>query len=135
MAMPIGKLRGMSYPLEIKLKAAGIYNSRQLLQVARTPDGREALAGQLDLDTRRILELAKRADLARVRGIGGVFSDLLEHVGVETVADLADCPPIELRADMLAANGRKKLAGRLPTLRAVEDWVFQATELPKLLEL
>jgi hypothetical protein len=35
---------------------------------------------------------------------------------------------------MLAANEQKKLAGRLPTLRVVEDWVFQATELPRVLE-
>ena len=134
MPMPIGKLKGMSYELESRLKEAGIYNSHQLLQAARTPAGRGALAEQIDLDTQRILELAKRADLARVRGIGGVFSDLLEHLGVETVTDLADCPPIDLRAEMLAANEQEKLAGRLPTLRVVEDWVFQATELPKLLE-
>jgi hypothetical protein len=35
---------------------------------------------------------------------------------------------------MPVANGRKKLAGLLPTLRAVDDWVFQATEPPKLPE-
>jgi hypothetical protein len=48
MGMPIGKLGGMSYQLEIKLKERGICNSNQLLQAARTPAGRGVQAGQID---------------------------------------------------------------------------------------
>jgi len=43
------------------------------------------LAEHAGVESRAILELANRADLARVRGIGGVFSDLLEQAGVDTV--------------------------------------------------
>ena len=134
MAMPIAKLRGMSYELEIRLKEQGIYNSDQLLQAARTPAGRGELAGRIDLDAQEVLDLAKRADLAQVRGIGGVFADLLEHVGVDTVEELATRSPIDLHAELVATNDRKRLAGRLPTLKVVEDWVLQAAGLPEVLE-
>ncbi len=134
MAMPISKLRGVSYEQQLKLKDQGIYSSDQLLQSARTSAGRQELAEHVDVDAEVILELAKRADLARVRGIGGVFADLLEYMGVDTVGELATHTPIELHARMLETNGQAKLAGRLPTLKAVEGWVLQATQLPNVLE-
>jgi predicted flap endonuclease-1-like 5' DNA nuclease len=132
--MPIGKLRGMSYELELVLKEQGIYHSDQLLQATRTPAARQELAERINLDAESIRELAKRADLARVRGIGGVFADLLDHVGVGTVEDLATRAPIDLYSELLQTNEQLRLAGRMPTLPAVEDWVFQATELPNVLE-
>lgn len=134
MALPIGKLRGVSYELETRLKAQGIYNVEQLLELACAPEGREALARQLKVDPGVVLELANRADLARVRGIGGVFSDLLEHAGVDTVKELATRRPDHLHARLLETNAQRKLAGRLPTLEAVEDWVAQAKKLPRVLE-
>ena len=135
MAMPIAKLRGVSYELEAKLKEQGIYSSDQLLQAARTPGGRQELAEQIELDAQSVLELAKRADLARVRGIGGVFADLLEHAGVGTVGELATRRPSDLRAELVAKNEQERLAGRMPTMKVVEDWVLQATDLPEVLEL
>jgi len=124
----------MSFERELKLKDQGIYNCDQLLQATRTSAGRQELAKHVDVDAEVILELAKRADLARVRGIGGVFADLLEYIGVETVGELATRTPVDLHAQILETNGRAKLAGRLPTLKAVEGWVTQASELPNVLE-
>jgi predicted flap endonuclease-1-like 5' DNA nuclease len=134
MAIPIGKLRGMSYDLEARLKEQGIYTSDQFLEVACTPAGRQALAAQVKVSTHAILELANRADLARVRGIGGVFSDLLEHAGVDTAKELAERRPDNLHAKLLETNAQARLAGRMPTMQAVADWVARAKELPRLME-
>ena len=134
MAISIGKLRGMSTELAAKLKAKGIVYSDQLLEAARTPAGRKALAEQAGVEARVILELANRADLARVWGIAGVFSDLLEHAGVDTVKELAARNPDNLQAKLAEINAEKKLAGRTPDLGMVKDWVAQAKDLPKLLE-
>ena len=134
MAISIGKLKGMSTELEAKLKERGFYNSDQLLGAAQTPAGRKALVEQVGVESRAILELANRADLARVRGIGGVFSNLLEQAGVDTVKELATRRPDNLHAKLLEINAQKGLAGRAPTLDMVKDWVAQAKELPKLLE-
>ena len=134
MAISIGKLRGMSAELAAKLKEQGISNSDQLLEAARTPAGRKALAEQAGVESRVILELANRADLARVWGIAGVFSDLLEHAGVDTVKELATRNSDNLHASLVEINAEKKLAGRTPDLGIVKDWVAQAKDLPKLLE-
>lgn len=134
MAIPIGQLRGMSAELAAKLKERGISNSVQLLEAAQTPAGRQAWAESTGVEPRVILELANRADLSRIWGIAGVFSDLLEHAGVDTVKELATRNPDHLHATLVEVNAEKKLAGRVPSLDMVKDWVAQAQALPKMLE-
>jgi len=134
MAISIKKLRGIPTVLEADLHEHGIYNSDQLLEAARTPAGRKVLAGKVGVEARTILKLANRADLSRVRGIAGVFSDLLEHAGVDTVKEMATRNPDNLHAKLVEVNARERLAGRVPPLNMVHDWVSQAKELPKLLE-
>ncbi len=60
------------------------------------PKERQELADKLGLDVRKLLELGNRADLGRIRGIGVVYSDLLEFAGVDTVAELATRKPENL---------------------------------------
>lgn len=134
MAIPIGQLKGMSSALETKLKERGIYTSEQLLAAARTPADRDALAEYAGVESRVILELANRADLSRVWGVAGVFSDLLEHAGVDTIMELATRNPENLHAKLVEINAEQKLAGRVPSLETVKSWVSQAKEMPRLLE-
>jgi predicted flap endonuclease-1-like 5' DNA nuclease len=134
MTVLISKLRGLSFDLETRFRERGLRTSDQLLDTARTPAGRKELAEYAGVDVHTILELANRADLARVKGIGGVFSDLLEHAGVDTVKELATRRPDNLYAKLVELNAQKKLAGRAPTRNAVAAWVAHAKELPPLLE-
>jgi predicted flap endonuclease-1-like 5' DNA nuclease len=134
MGIPIAELRGLSEDVASRLRTYGIANSDQLLDAARTPAGRQALAGKLQIDAGTVLELANRADLARIRGIAGVFGDLLEHAGVDTVKELATRNPANLHNTLVATNAREHVAGRDPSAGMVADWVAQAKALPAALE-
>ena len=134
MSVSIDKFRGISDELKTQLKMQGFLNSDQLLEATRTPAGRKSIAEELGVESNVVLEIANRADLARVRGVGGVFSDLLEHAGVDTVRELAIRRPENLYSRLVTINGEKRLAGRAPTRQAVMDWVAQARELPRKLE-
>ena len=134
MALGISELKGMSPELAAKLKAQGIADSDQFLKAAATPDGRKALADQTGAAPEVILGLANRADLARITGVGQVFSDLLEQAGVDTVKELANRVPANLHAKLVEINAERKLAGRLPTTGQVKGWVTQAKKLKKWLE-
>jgi predicted flap endonuclease-1-like 5' DNA nuclease len=134
MVTPIANLRGLSEQLASRLRTYGISNSDQLLEAARTPAGRQALAEKLGVETRAVLEMANRADLARIHGVAGVFGDLLEHAGVDTVKELATRNPANLHQALKATNAREHLAGRDPNARTVADWVAQAKELPAAIE-
>ena len=132
--MNVSELRGATPALVAKLKVQQIGTDEAFLNAAKTPAARKELAKALGVETSAVLELANRADLARVVGIGQVFSDLLETSGVDTVKELANRVPENLLAKITEVNTAKKLAGRLPTLDQVKDWVAQAKKLPKVLE-
>ncbi|MGB1009176.1 MAG: DUF4332 domain-containing protein [Thiolinea sp.] len=72
--------------------------------------------------------------MARVKGVAGVFGDLLEVAGVDTVKELATRRPDNLHKKMVETNAEQKIAGRNPTMSDVEGWVAQAKELPKTLQ-
>ena len=134
MGISVNKLRGITPEISSKLSEMGLANSDKFLEEAKTPAGRKSISAECGVDTRSILELANRADLARVKGIAGVFGDLLEAAGVDTVKELATRRPDNLHAKIAEVNANKTIAGRNPTANNVEDWVAQAKDLPKMLE-
>ena len=133
MATTITDLKGMNADLAERLKGQGIKHSDQLLEATAAPAQRKALAKQLEMNERALLELANRADLSRIKGVAGVFSDLLEQAGVDTVKELAARRADNLHAKILEVNQAKGLTKRPPTMEMVSSWVDQAKELPKLL--
>ncbi len=136
MAIPIKNLVGMTPEIEAKMKEQGIHTSNQLLDAARTPADRKALAKHSGTSARAILALADRADLARIHGVGGVLADLLEHIkGIKTVSDLAKERPAHLHhlLEDLIEEKKIKLVGRGPSIEMVRDWIKQAKALEKVL--
>lgn len=133
MTTAVKDLRGITDTIVAKLKEKGIKDNEKLLAVAAAPAQRKELATHCGCDARAILEIANRADLARIKGVSGVYSDLLESSGVDTVKELATRRPDNLHVKILGTNKEQGLTGRPPTAAAVADWVKQAKELPKLL--
>jgi predicted flap endonuclease-1-like 5' DNA nuclease len=134
MTISVRKIRGIREAQATKLIAQKIKNSELLLNAATTPKARAALAASAGMSEKEVLELANRADLARVKGIGKVFSDLLENAGVDTVKELAQRKPANLHVALAEINEKKKFAKRAPTMAEVTDWVDQAKALPKALK-
>lgn len=128
------ELRGITTDLHTNLREHGMQDSDQLLEAGRTLAGRKELASKTGADPKQILELVNRADLARIKGIGSAYSNLLEEAGVDTVKELATRRPDNLFAKLIEVNTAKQLVGRAPTQQMVQDWVNQAKALPKLVE-
>lgn len=128
MTLNISELYGVDAALAARLKDAGLSDSGKLLAAVAQPDGRKALAAQLGVDERALLELGNRADLARIKGIGAVYSDLLEFAGVDTVAELAGRNPDNLYAKIMEVAAQHSVQ-RPPRAEDVADWVAQAKEL------
>lgn len=130
----IGKIKGMTPEIEAKLQANQITHPEQLLDAGSTPAGRKELATKVGVDEKLLMEFLNRADLARVKGIGDAFANLLEEAGVDTVKELAHRVPANLHKKLTEVNEAKKLAHRVPKLEEIEAWVTEAKELPKLLQ-
>lgn len=134
MTIPVGELKGIKADVATKLRDQGIKNSEQYLTAAKNPAARKELATKLGIDVKDVLELANRADLTRIKGVAGVFSDLLENAGVDTVKELAARVPENLAAKLAEINAAKKISTRTPTADMVKDWVTEAKSMPKILE-
>ena len=124
-------IEGVGPAYAAKLEAAGVKDEEALLKMGATPKGRKEVAEKSGVDETLILKWVNRVDLARVKGIGSEYADLLEASGVDTVVELGKRRPDNLTAKMTEVNEAKKLVRKLPTLSQVEDWVKQAKELPR----
>lgn len=131
--MRIHEIRGIQISTAEKLASSGVKTSEDLLLAGKTAAGRKELAARVAVDPKEVLELVNRADLARVKGIGEVYSNLLENAGVDTVVELSKRVPANLHAKLLEQTQTGD-ARRAPTLVQVEDWVQQAKELGRAVE-
>ncbi len=114
-----------------KLTDAGIATTEALLEKGAAPKGRKEIAEKTGIGDALILKWLNRVDLARIKGIGSEYADLLEAAGVDTVPELAKRVPANLAKKMAEVNTAKKLTRKLPTEAQLADWVEQAKKLPR----
>ncbi len=129
----IADIEGIGETYAATLADKGIKTTEALLEKCATPAGRKALAEETGISGKLVLKWANRADLARIKGIGSEYADLLEAAGVDTVPDLARRNTANLFAKMTATNEEKNLVRKPPSEKQVENWVEQAKALPRAL--
>lgn len=134
MSYKLSEIKGMSDAAAAALEKAGVNNSEALLERSVTPKSRKELADATGISLDDVLEFANRADLMRVSGVGRQYSDLLENAGVDTIPELAQRNPANLRAAMNELNEKDQLVGAMPSESQVADWVAQAKELGRKLQ-
>ncbi|HMN28534.1 MAG TPA: DUF4332 domain-containing protein [Caldilineaceae bacterium] len=130
MKVRVDELKGVTDEITAALKRAGIADSEQLLTAGGHPKGRAELAAKLGVSERAVLELVNRADLSRVHGVAGVYSDLLEFAGVDTVAELRRRIPENLHLKILEKASKHEVK-RTPRLDEVQSWIEQAKQLER----
>ncbi len=134
MPLAIGKLKGVTAELGAKLKAMGLDTAEKFFDAVVTPTNRQQLAAATGVPGEVILELANRADLARIKGIAGVYGDLLEEAGVDTIKELKARSPENLLAKVLEVNALKNLTPKPPTLKNIQAWIKLARRRRKFLQ-
>lgn len=129
----IADIEGIGEVYAKTLADKGITTTEALLEKCATPAGRKKLAAETNLSGKLILKWANRADLARIKGIGSEYADLLEAAGVDTVPELARRNASNLYQALMTTNDEKKLVRKVPSESQVTDWVEQAKTLPRAL--
>ena len=128
----LADIEGIGKTYAAKLNKAGIGSQAQLLKLCCEKKGRKATAASTGISEKMILEWVNRADLARVKGVGGQYADLLEASGVDTVPELGSRNADNLQAKMGEVNAKKKLVRQLPSSGQVADWVKEAKKLKRV---
>jgi predicted flap endonuclease-1-like 5' DNA nuclease len=130
MSYPITDIEGIGPAYAERLKNLRIRTTSRLLEEAKSPRGRKALAEKTGVETSRILKWANMADMMRIKGVGEEYSELLEAAGVDTVRELKYRNPKKLAEAMKKANTTRKLVRLLPSEKAVARWIAEAKSLP-----
>jgi predicted flap endonuclease-1-like 5' DNA nuclease len=132
MEYPIRKIEGIGRVNEAKLGKAGIETTGDLLESCRTPVDREKVAAETGIGTGSLLSWARRADLMRIPGVAGEYSELLEEAGVVSVRELARRDAGELRAATVRVNEERRLVRQPPSVEEVSEWVrFAKSQVPE----
>ena len=129
MAYKIEKIEGIGPAYREKLVAAGIKTTDDLLKTCCEAKGREQAAEQCGVSTALLLKWVNMADLMRISGIGGEYSELLEAAGVDTIKELRTRNAENLAAKMKEVNNSKKLTRTVPSESTVGKWIEQAKGL------
>ena len=129
----IQEVEGIGPAYEAKLAEVGIETVEVLLERGASPQGRKQLVESTGISAKLILKWVNRADLARVKGVGEEYADLLELAGVDTVPELAQRNPQNLHQKMVELNDERQVVRRTPSLSAVQGWVAQAKELGRVI--
>src|SRR5690348_13880389 len=131
MSYPIEDLKTIGANVTSSFKSAGIRSTERLLEAAKDPRGRKALAAETGLDEKCVLRSANMADRMRIKGVGEDYAVLLEAAGVDTVRELRYRNPRNLVKAMADANTRRKLGVRLlPSESTIQRWIDHAKRLP-----
>lgn len=131
-----GQIFGVDQNLGEQFEKAGVMDPVQLLGRAQRPKDRSDLADSFGISIRKMADLAQRADLARVTGVGTKYAAALERVGVRNVQQLANADVNTLHRqirDFAATPKGKELITRRPSKGAVERWINNAAALPFML--
>jgi predicted flap endonuclease-1-like 5' DNA nuclease len=130
----IEDVEGIGPVIGEKLRSAGVADIDALLNGAKTPAQRKALAEASGLSEKQILKFANMVDLYRIKGVGSEYAELLEAAGVDTVPELAQRNAENLAKKLAAVNEEKNLTRRVPSESEVTRWVEEAKTLPRMLE-
>ena len=125
----IDSINGMAHTEATKLRRARVRTTVTFLQIASTRSGRALLTKETGITSPKLLHWAKRAELMKIKNLGRDYADLLEAVGVESVADLKRRNPESLHEMMHNANQAKKIVDRMPSLKRVTNWIDDSKDI------
>ena len=125
----IDSINGMTHTEATKLRRARVRTTVTFLQIASTRSGRALLTKETGITSPKLLHWAKRAELMKIKNLGRDYADLLEAVGVESVADLKRRNPESLHEMMHNANQGKKIVDRMPSLKRVTNWIDDSKDI------
>ena len=125
----IDSINGMTHTEATKLRRARVRTTTTFLQIASTRSGRALLTKETGINSPKLLHWARRAELMQIKNLGKDYSDLLEAVGVESIADLKRRNPESLHEAMMKVNSKKKVVDRMPSLKKVSNWISESSSM------
>lgn len=134
MSYPLSDLGGLSNTVTKSLTDMGINSVEKLLKDSATPAMRSGVASKLGISPMRLLKFAQQADLFRIPGIAGQYSNLLQEIGIKDVPDLGSRNAGNLLGLITDHNEKNDLVDRIPKEDEVLGWIDAAKGSDTIIE-
>lgn len=131
---PVEDIEGIGQGFGRRLRAEGIDTTHKLLLTVLDADGRQKVCAACDVDEKTAMSWATMADLMRVPGIGGQWSELLWRCGINDVPSLARQEAAPLLHRMKSVNTEEHRVAELPGEHRVSHWIDEAGRMPVVLD-
>jgi len=129
MAYDVKQIEGIGEAYGVRLAKLNVHTTVDLLERGATKLGRQHLAEKAEIPESLILTWVNHADLMRIDGVAGQFSELLEASGVDTVKELGHRNAENLHAKMMEVNNNFGLAGKVPSVENLTHMIEQAKKM------
>jgi predicted flap endonuclease-1-like 5' DNA nuclease len=127
---PVEDLLGVGPAYGDKLRKQGVKDTSALLTATLNPYRRHKLAEGTGIPYPIVLRLAQAVELMKIDGVGVRQANLLQAIGVESVAELAQRDVKNLTDRLEEANAFKPhFVDHAPSLNVVAGWIGQAIVL------
>lgn len=112
---------------------SGALPGNEIVRALQDGKSRKLFGEKSGIDPKKLYEVAKRLDFARLENVGDKTSYLFGLCGVGTIKDLASRDPKSLIKKMAEVNAKEKIVDGNPTETQVTKWIEQAKKLPQVL--
>jgi predicted flap endonuclease-1-like 5' DNA nuclease len=129
MAYNVKQIEGIGITYGDRLAALDIHTTTDLLTKGSTKSGRQHIAEKAAIPESLVLTWVNHADLMRIDGVAGHFSELLEASGVDTVKEFAQRNAGNLYEKMLEVNNQYGFTGRVPSVETLSQMIEQAKKM------
>ena len=130
---PIEEIEGIGTGFGKRLRADGVDTTEKLLELCASDDGVRRVCQCVDIDEDTVRTWGTMADLMRIRGLGGQWSELLWRSGVTSVQDLASRDASALAARMVEVNAAEHRVAELPGEQRVAQFIAEAAAMTSVL--
>ena len=129
MTYDVKQIEGIGVTYGDRLATLEIHTTMDLLIKGGTKYGRQHIAEKTGIPESLILTWVNHADLMRIDGIAGQYSELLEASGVDTVKEFGHRNAEHLHKKMMEVNNQFGLAGRVPSVEALHIMIEQSKKM------
>lgn len=120
-------LRGINQDYAEKLRAAGIETTDDMMRLWNDTTLRASVREKTGMDDAQLTRLVSVARMARMKGVGPKYADLLVSAGITGRRSLSAHTPKSLVERLAAVNGVTRPAVPLPSLAEVGTWFAELT--------
>jgi hypothetical protein len=122
MNFKMADVKGVSPDHASKLLAAGVENTDEMMRVWNDPGLRASVCSKCGIDEAQLTRLVSIARMARMKGVGPKYAELLVTAGITGRRSLSTYTSSTLQKRLAEVSAATNRPGPIPSLTEIDSW-------------